>query len=145
MKTRKCKHGHSGTRLYKKWRHMHDRCENPNNRKFAIYGGNGITVCPEWSGKQGSTNFIKWALENGYKDGLTIERIDGTKGYSPDNCIWASYTVQNNNTSRNHYITFNGKTQTMKQWADELNISYQALAKRINKLGWSIEKALTTK
>ena len=133
-------HGYSKTRIYKIWRGMHDRCENPKHIKYALYGAEGKSVCEEW---QAFEPFYEWAMNNGYNDNLTIERVDGNKGYSPDNCIWADEITQNNNTRRNHFITHNGKTQTMKQWSNETGIPYQTLAKRINEYHWSIEEALT--
>ena len=123
------------------WHCMHDRCENNKNRKYRIYGAEGKTVCEEWANYDA---FEKWALSNGYKDCLSIEIIDGTKGYSPDNCRWATPKEQANNTRRNHLITYNGETHTMAQWAGITGVPYQTLAKRINKLGWDIERALTT-
>ncbi len=126
-------------RLRAIWRNMHDRCENSSNRKYRIYGAAGKVVCEEW---QNYDTFKEWALNNGYKENLTIERIDGTKGYSPDNCRWATSKEQANNMSRNHLITYNGETHTMAQWAEITGIPYQALAKRINKFNWSIEDAL---
>lgn len=121
---------------------MKCRCTDTKNNKYYLYGGRGITVCDEW---QEFMPFYDWAMANGYKDDLTIDRIDSDKGYSPDNCRWATYKEQNNHLKRNHTITYNGISLTMKQWADKTGVPYQTLAKRINKLGWNTEKALTTK
>ena len=84
-------------------------------------------------------------MSNGYADNLTIERIDGNKGYSPDNFRWATYKEQANNTRQNVFITYNGKTQTIAQWAEETGIKYATLYMRVNKLHWDIKRALTTK
>lgn len=128
-------------RLRAIWFNMHDRCENVKNRKYRIYGAEGKAVCQEWSEYEA---FEKWALSGGYKSDLTLERIDGTKGYSPDNCRWATPKEQANNTRRNHLITYNGETHTMAEWAEITRIPYQTLAKRINVHKWDIESALTT-
>ena len=126
-------------RLRAIWRNMHDRCENINNRKYRIYGAVGKAVCEEW---RNYDVFKEWALSNGYNDTLTIERIDGTKGYSPENCRWATSKEQANNTSRNHIIEYNGETHTMAEWAEITGIPYQTLAKRINRLHWNVCDAL---
>lgn len=136
------KHGRGGTKLYKVWQAMISRCENPDNCSFDNYGATGIKVCDEWHDVE---IFCEWAERLGYRDGLTLERIDNSLGYNPDNCIWADRYVQNNNTSRNHMLTFHGKTMSMAQWSRELGISYCALKSRITKRGWSVERALTTK
>lgn len=134
-------HGQRHTKLYGVWLTMKQRCGNPNVDSFCYYGAEGKTVCEEW---QTFENFSKWAIASGYTEGLTIERVDGTKGYFPDNCKWATPKEQANNKRNNHLITYNGKTQTMAKWADEYGLPYGTLKNRIYK-GWSIEKALTTK
>lgn len=90
------KHGGCSEPLYAVLKEMHQRCENPRNHDFKWYGGEGKGVCEEWA----LTNyqvFKKWALENGYKPGLTIDRIDWTMGYSPDNCRWVTIQEQQKN------------------------------------------------
>lgn len=82
-------------------------------------------------------------MANGYKDNLTIERIDGTKGYSPENCKWATRKEQANNIRVNRFIEYKGKKQTLAQWAEELDINYRTLRNRILMLGWDTQKALT--
>lgn len=139
------KHGHSHDRIYKILGYMKDRCYNPNNEYYHIYGAEGKTVCDEWLGEHGAENFIDWAEQNGYANNLTIDRIDNTKGYSPENCRWVDMKTQSNNKRNNHFITYNGTTCTMKQWAEKCGINYSTLENRINKLHWSIERALTTK
>lgn len=131
------KHGLTNTRIYKAWLNMKSRCYNPNVPKFKNHGGKGITVCNEWLNFE---NFCKWSMENGYDAKLTIDRINNELGYGPDNCRWSTYKEQNNNTKQNHIISFNGKSQTIAQWADELGFVYNTLAERIRR-GWSIEEA----
>lgn len=133
------KHGKSKTRLHKIWDNMKGRCANGVDTN---YGGKGITICREW--KDDFQAFYDWAMANGYEEHLTIDRKNNDKGYSPENCRWATVTEQNNNTRRNHFLTYNGKTQTISQWAKETGINREALYSRINKQKWSIERALTT-
>ena len=135
-------HGKSNERIYRIWKSMKDRCENPNCKSYKIYGAEGKRVCNEWMNDFQA--FYDWAMANGYEEDLTIERIDGTKGYSPDNCKWATRTEQMNNVRYNRHLTYNGKTQTVAQWSRETGICYQTLACRLNELHWDVEKALTT-
>ncbi len=90
------RHGMSRTRLYKCWKDMKSRCLNPTNNWYDHYGARGITVCDEWLKFE---PFAEWALSNGYSDNLTIDRIDNSKGYSPDNCRWATQHEQSMNKS----------------------------------------------
>jgi len=130
----------SKTRLYNIWYGMKARCYNPKHIFYYDYGGRGITICNEW--KNDVIVFYNWTIVNGYQDDLSIDRIDNDGNYEPDNCKWVSYKDQTNNTSRNHFETFNNKTQTMGQWATELEIDYSLLIHRLY-AGWSVEKAFT--
>lgn len=94
-------HGESKTRLYRIWAGMKDRCENPHNIKYSIYGGKGIKVCPEWLNS--FDKFRDWAVANGYADNLTIDRIDSNGNYDPSNCRWETYSVQNKNRNKWHW------------------------------------------
>jgi len=135
-------HGLSKHRLYKIWSGMIERYENSQNSAYIRYGNRNIKVCEKWR-----TNFIEfynWSMTNGYDANLTIDRIDGTKGYSAENCRWASAKQQANNTKSNTLITYNGETHTLSEWADILGIKARTLRNRITELGWNNEKALTT-
>ena len=122
---------------------MKTRCGNPKHHEYHNYGGKGISVCDEWKGSFQA--FREWAIESGYADGLTIDRSDNEKNYCPENCRWATYKQQANNKTQNHLVTYNGKTQSIAQWAEELGINRVTLQARINRYGWDIEKAMTTK
>ena len=135
-------HGESNTRLYKCWEAIIQRTKpNVCESYYPHYGAKGITVCDEWRKYEA---FSAWAKANGYRDDLTIDRIDASKGYSPDNCRWATYTEQNNHLSRNRYITIDGETKTLAEWARYYNMPYQTVCSRIYALRWNIVKALTT-
>lgn len=90
------KHGMEGTKIYHVWKSMKQRCFNSNHKSFKYYGGRGITVCDEW--KNDFQAFYDWAMANGYKEGLTIDRIDANGNYEPSNCEWV--TQKQNNSHR---------------------------------------------
>ena len=89
------KHGKTGTRIYRIWKAMHTRCLNPNSPPYKYYGGRGIDICEKWLND--FETFHSWAIDNGYQENLTIDRIDTNKGYSPDNCRWITMAEQNKN------------------------------------------------
>lgn len=125
---------------------MKGRCYNKNNKAYKYYGGRGIEVCSDWTDKKnGYNNFRQWALNNGYTDDLTIDRIDCNKSYSPGNCRWVSMKIQMNNTRRNKFITYNGQTKTIANWCEELNLDYEVVYNRICRYGWSVERAFSTR
>lgn len=135
------KHGGSNTRLYDIWKKAKSRCNDKQNDRYADYGGRGITVCPEWS--ESFEAFRDWALANGYRDDLTIDRIDVDGNYTPKNCRWISNQKQQNNRRDNHYITYNGETHTITEWARIYKLSENALVHRVLR-GWDIERAFNT-
>lgn len=139
------KHNGRYTRLYVIWCDMKSRCNNKNNARYNVYGGKGITVCKEW--ENDFDEFQKWAEKNGYdpkaeRGKCTIDRIDNTKGYCPENCRFISNTEQANNKSNNVKITYNGIIKTVSQWAKEKGLSSETLRKRLKK--WPVEKAIET-
>ena len=129
------------SRLNRIYANMKSRCYNPKDRNYSHYGERGITICDEWldgevvchPNTKGWLVFKKWALENGYKENLTIDRIDVNKDYSPDNCRWLTQKEQQNNRTNNHYITYKGRTQSLVKWCEELNLNYKTVSTRINK------------
>lgn len=132
---------------------MKQRCYCCNNINYKYYGGRGIKVCDEWTNTEkvstaqqhhvskGYLAFQEWALSHGYEEGLTLDRIDVNKDYSPDNCRWVSMEIQNNNTRKNHFLTYNGKTQSLADWCKELNLNYNTTKTRLNRSHWSVERA----
>lgn len=130
------------SRLRKILNSMKMRCYNTKSNRYYRYGGRGIKICDEWLNDVES--FRQWAINNGYADGLTIDRIDNNCDYCPQNCRWITRSEQSNNTSKSVMIEFNGKCQTLAQWSHELNIPTSTLHNRIRVHGWSIERALTT-
>ena len=104
---------------------MMQRCYNPNSTYYPRYGGRGITVCEEWRNSRNA--FKQWAIENGYADDLTLDRIDNDKGYSPSNCRWVTMETNCNNRSSCHFVTAFGETHSLKEWSKILGISYNTL------------------
>ena len=141
LRNKQLKHDKSNTKLYKVWQAMKTRCYNENFIYYSNYGGRGIKMCDEW--KNNFAAFCSWSIANGYEDGLTIDRINVDGNYEPSNCRWITRTQQNNNMRKNIFIEYNGKKQTITEWATELNLNRTALYYRI-KRGWDAEKALTT-
>ena len=142
MNLRNTKHGQSKTRLYATWQNMKNRCYYEGFIEFDRYGGRGIEVCQEW--RDNFVPFYEWAMASGYAEGLTLDRIDNDGNYCPENCRWLTKKAQQNNRSNNRYLTYNGKTQSVAQWAEELGVCAKTIRTRISR-GWSIEKALLKK
>lgn len=136
-------HHGSGTRLYAIWCNMRDRTLNPSNRLFHHYGGRGISLDPVWDDYAA---FRDWAVSNGYRDDLSIDRIDNDGPYTPLNCRWADNKTQANNRRTCHNFTHDGETKTLKEWSEDprCEVSYAALYQRVIIKGKDFEKSLTT-
>lgn len=124
--------------LHNSWTAMKNRCLSPLNMGYDLYGGRGITIYAEWLVWE---NFKQWALNNGWKPNLTIDRIDVNGNYEPDNCRWATFEVQANNTRNNKYLMYNGKTQTLSEWCKELHLPYDRTKARLNTCNMTVEQA----
>ena len=121
------------------WTNMVARCSNPRRPDYQFYGGRGVTVCAEWR-----VSFAAFLRDMGPRpDGCSIDRIDNSRGYAPDNCRWATKHEQMQNTRATRQITFNGRTQGLSAWAREIGINKESLRTRLER-GWSIETALST-
>lgn len=131
-------HGCTNTRLFHIWVDMRQRCTNTNHPQYYLWGGKGIKVCEEW---QEFTNFKEWAEENGYNNNLSIDRIDGSKGYYPQNCRWATAKEQSRNTSANRIITIDGVTKPLCDWIEISPITLSTFYKR-KKKGMTDREAL---
>ena len=132
-------HGMRRSTEYMIWAAMKARCQNPRHVAYPNYGGRGISVCERWQ-----NSFETFIAEMGQIPfvGATIDRIDNSLGYSPDNCRWSTRLQQNRNSRHNHLLTFSGKTQCLAAWAEECGIPQDRLRNRLS-AGWSIESALS--
>lgn len=136
-------HGDSYTRLYKIYKSIKNRCYGTYDKKhMKNYKDRGITMCDEWLNDWNL--FKKWATENGYKENLTIDRINNNEGYSPNNCRWIPRKEQAANKRANVFITIGNETHTIAEWCRINNISNNAACKRIEAYGWNPIKAVTT-
>jgi len=124
-------HGLYHTRIHKEWEGIKARCNNPNDTAFKDYGGRGIKVCNEWN--EDFLKFYNWAMDNGYKDNLTIDRINVNGNYEPSNCRWANMTTQQRNRRDSVYVTINGITMHLLEWAEKYNIKKQTIITRYYK------------
>lgn len=140
---RNAKHGKCNTRLYTIWSSMKERCFNKNSYAYKWYGMKGIIVCDEWRGENGFENFYNWAMQNGYKQGLSIDRIDVYGNYEPSNCRWADMITQANNKSNTLYIRYNGKSETVRYWSEKTGMRRSTIYSR-HKKGWSAEEIFNT-
>lgn len=135
------KHGLSQTRIFEVWHGIKQRCLNKKDKHYKDYGGRGIIICNYW--KNNFINFYKWAMRNGYKEGLTIDRINNNGNYEPANCRWVTLTDQANNRRSNVMVTYNSETLTLTQMARKYNVNFHMLRNRLrNKI--DIETALKT-
>jgi hypothetical protein len=132
--------GARNTPLYNVWCSMKQRCYNPKSTRWQWYGARGIKVCKRWL-----TSFRTFVDDMGPRPpGTWLERKNHNRGYKPSNCTWATPKQQMNNTTANHFLTFQGERLTVMQWSERTGISWTAISQRINYLKWSVRKTLTT-
>lgn len=125
---RHTQHRLSGIPEYSVWRQALRRCSNGKDKAFRNYGGRGISMCAEWA-----NNFTVFLADMGPRPaGMTLERRDNNRGYDPGNCEWADRRTQGNNKRSNKHITHDGKTLTLREWADLLGINYSTLRSRVS-------------
>lgn len=136
--------GHTNTRLYNIYHNMLCRCYNKNYKRYNDCGGRGIRVCSEWL--DDFQTFYDWAMENGYRDNLTIDRIDNDGNYEPNNCRWLTLYEQSNNRRNTLNVHYHNKAQSLSEWIHELklSVSHQTIYNRLIKLGWNVEDAFYT-
>lgn len=136
-------HGMSYSTEYKIYRSMITRCYYESHKSYHRYGGRGIRVCDRWLGEDGFINFFQ---DMGFRpsNDYTLERIDNDGNYEPGNVKWGTKDEQISNKSSNRLLTLGGKTQTVAQWCIETGITRSSLIGRLDQLGWSVERALTT-
>ncbi len=126
------KHKQSGTRLYNIWLGMKGRCYNPNDPVYKNWGGRGITICDDW--KNDFSCFYNWAINNGYMENLTIDRIDNDGNYEPDNCRWASQKQQSSNRRSNINIKIGNETKTLMEWCEIFKLPYTTVNMRYRRM-----------
>lgn len=137
-KGRRKTHGKTNTRLHRIWISMRQRCNDPHHKAYRHYGGKGVTVCNEWNDFQ---SFYNWAMENEYRDNLTIDRIDSNGNYCPENCRWATMKEQQNNRSNNIRFSIGGQEKTISEWSAVSGISRATLEWRV-KHHWDEDELL---
>lgn len=135
-------HGHAGrgktTQTYKTWCSMHRRCYMPSQSSWTNYGGRGIKVCAAWH------EFEAFLEDMGEQPpNMTIERKNPMEDYSPENCVWATTLQQARNRTNTCWLTFQGETLCLTEWAERLGIKPKTLRARIDDHGWSVERALS--
>ena len=124
-------HKQSGTRIYRIWQGIKSRCFDINDKRYERYGGRGITVCDEW--KNNFLAFYQWARANGYKENLTIDRIDNNGNYSPENCRWATAKEQANNRSTNVHYKIGNVTKLLSEWCELFGLNFNTILARFNR------------
>ena len=132
-------HKYSNNPLYGVWNNLKNRCTLSNLKDWKTYGGKGISYDSRWE----SFENFKDDMSPTYKAGLSLDRIDNDKGYSKENCRWATWLEQNNNKTNNRRFFYNNKLLTLTQWAKELGVNRSRLSQRYYVYKWSIERILT--
>lgn len=135
------RHGQFGTRIYRIWNGIKSRCQNKNAKDYERYGGRGIAVCEEW---QAFEPFYEWAMANGYRDDLSIDRIDNDGNYCPENCRWTTVRKQSRNRRSNRILEYNGVKKCLSEWDESVGAKTRGVVRQRLVRGWSIEKAVTT-
>ena len=135
------KHGDTKNKLFRRWLCIRNRCKPSDKFHRKNYYDKGICVCDEWENDYSA--FKEWAIANGYSPELTIDRIDGSKGYSPDNCRWIPAKDQHRNVSSNKIVEYNGEKMPIVALAEKTGIREDLLRDRLRK-GWSVERAINT-
>lgn len=130
-KVKNLKHGLHGSKIYNVWRGMKQRCYYKNHAEYPDYGARGIIVCSKW--KNDFQAFYDWSIKNGYKDGLTIDRINTNGNYEPSNCRWTTQKVQSNNKRNSLFVIYKGKRMTVKELSEETCEKYDFLRKHYHK------------
>lgn len=133
------KHGLKKHPLYGTWICMKTRCYNPKCKDYKDYGSRGITICDEW--KDDFVEFLYWALKHGWEKGLSIERIDFNKGYSPDNCKWIPMSEQSKNRRSVKQIPYKGESHSISEWSRITGIARKTLEMRLKSPNFTIEEA----
>lgn len=134
-------HGLTKHPLYRVWQRIKGCTSSPSHQDYAHYGGRGIQMCVDW--QNDFQSFYDWCMSHGWEKGLEIDRIDTNGNYEPSNCRFTDRVGQMSNTRKTRLVTYNGKTQSVAQWARETGLKVNTLYGRL-KNGWSVEKALTT-
>lgn len=134
------KHGEAKTRLYGIYHSMRARCNNVKHKSYKDYGGRSISIYPEW--EKDFLAFKEWAYNNGYKDTLSIDRIDVNGNYEPSNCRWITNKEQQRNRTDNRLLTYNNETRCAVEWAELLGIPKNIIYDRLRK-GWTVERTLS--
>lgn len=130
------KHGDSKTRLYNIWRDMKLRCYNEKQTGYKNYGARGIKLCDEWLND--FISFKNWAIDAGYQNDLTLDRLDNDGDYEPSNCKWSTPKEQSNHKRNNRCLEYRGEKHTIAEWSNLTGIAYHLIWNRL-KNGWSVE------
>jgi hypothetical protein len=133
-------HGDSYSRLHRCWTGMIWRCNSTSKRNYNFYLARGIKVCEEW---HDYLKFKEWALQNGFKENLEIDRINCDGNYEPSNCRWVTELEQQRNRRDIKPISWRGETHALSEWSDILKIGYATLYMRLHKWKWPLDKAFT--
>ena len=128
--------------LHNRWREMLKRCYSSGTKAYKKYGARGIQVCEEW--RTSYITFKKWALDNGYEKGLSIDRIDNDGDYCPGNCRFATPKEQARNRRSSRFITYKGETKTVAEWAENTGLSPSLIVVRLDRLGWTVDETLSS-